>query len=69
MSDEPFEQIYFQEQAWNEIRLAYARKKEGRRAQAQQHLMEARYFAAKLHPKFIDAELEQNIDLATRTFY
>jgi hypothetical protein len=68
-SEVPMDQLYFTETAWAEIRRAFSCKKDGRRAQAQQHLMEARFYAAKIHPKFIDKELEQNIDMASRTFF
>ena len=56
------EQIYFKESAWEHIRSAYKFKQQGRSARAQQALLEARYFEAKIHPKFIDHELSENID-------
>ena len=56
------EQLYFKESAWEYIRLAYSYKQQGRPARAQQALLEARYFEAKIHPRFIDRELSENID-------
>lgn len=69
MNEPDAEQIYFKEEAWNAIRLAYKAKQQGRRAKAQELLQEARYYSAKIKPKFIDRELEQNIDMANRTFF
>ena len=62
MNEIPAEQTYFIETAWESIRSAYRCKTQGRLAMAQQYLLEARYFEAKIHPKFIDAALNENID-------
>ena len=62
MMEQDAEQIYFKESAWNYIRDAWKFKEQGRLAKAQQCLLEARYFEVKIHPKFIDRELSENID-------
>ena len=58
----PAEQVYFLESAWNYIRFALKYKQQGRLAKAQQQLLEARYYEAKIRPEFIDRELSENID-------
>lgn len=58
----PYEQTYFLESAWNHIRSALKYKQQGRLAKAQQQLLEARYYQAKIRPEFIDRELGENID-------
>lgn len=62
MTEPSAEQIYFKETAWNYIRSAFEFKQQGRLARAQADLLEARYYHAKIHPKFIDRELSENID-------
>ena len=62
MMEPDSEQIYFKECAWQYIRDAFNYKQQGRLARAQQALLEARYYEAKIHPRFIDRELTENID-------
>lgn len=60
--DLSIEQQYFHDEAWKEVRSAYQRITEGRRARAQEHLREARYFLAKLPQEFTEPELYKNIE-------
>lgn len=69
MSEIPVEQIYFIETAWNELRAAYACKQSGRVAKAQEHMMEARFYEAKIHPQFTDRELRENMDKLSTQLY
>jgi len=61
------EQQYFIDTAWEELRTAWKMHEQGRRARAQHHLQEARYFAVKVPGWFTDHELEENINRLGKT--
>jgi hypothetical protein len=56
------EQQYYYDTAWSNLRLAYDMVKVGRKAKAQELLLEVRYFAQKVPAQFTDTELQQNIE-------
>ena len=56
------EQRYFYDLAWSNLRLAYDMVKQGRKAKAQDLLLDVRFYAQKVPAKFTDNELEQNIE-------
>ena len=60
------EQQYFHDVAWEEVRKAYQCFTDGRKAKAQEHLREARYFLIKIPEEFTEPELVQNIEKITR---
>lgn len=56
------EQQYFHDVAWAEIRNAYNCFQLGRKARAQEHLREARYYVEKVPAEFTEPELMKNIE-------
>ena len=61
------DQIYFQEAAWGHLRQATEFKRQGRRAKAQQTLLEAFYYAQKVPSEFMDRELAYNLDAMSKS--
>ena len=56
------EQQYFHDVAWGEVRNAYECFKNGRRAKAQEHIREARFYLIKVPAEFTEPELIENIE-------
>ena len=56
------EQQYFHDVAWGEVRNAYECWINGRKAKAQEHMREARYYVIKVPAEFTEPELLENID-------
>ena len=59
------EQQYFHDVAWGEVRNAYQCFRDGRKAKAQEHLREARYYLVKVPAEFTEPELIENIEKLT----
>ena len=59
------EQQYFHDIAWGEVRNAYECFRAKRKAKAQEHLREARYYLAKVPAEFTEPELIENIEKLT----
>ena len=59
------EREYFHDVAWREFRKAHQCLIDGRRAKAQEHLREARYFLVKIPAEFTEPELIKNIEKIT----
>ena len=59
--DMSVEQQYFYDLTWENLRLAYEMVEQGRKAKAQELLLEVRFYAQKVPKEFTDNELEQNI--------
>ena len=59
--DMSVEQQYFYDLTWENLRLAYEMVEQGRKAKAQELMLEVRFYAQKVPKGFTDNELEQNI--------
>ncbi len=53
---------YFHETAWSYLRRAYDMWGQGRKAKAQELLLEARYYMYKVPAEFTEPELQQNME-------
>ena len=60
------EQQYFYDLTWSNLRAAYEVLSQGRRAKAQDLMLEVRFCAQKIPSGFTDAELKQNIEKLQR---
>ena len=60
------EQQYFYDLTWANLRQAYQMIEQGRRAKAQDLMLEVRFYAQKIPSGFTDTELKQNIEKLQR---
>ena len=61
--------IYFEESAWEELRLSEKSLMEGRKARAQEHFIQALYFSQKLDPEFTNPSFSNDLSRLNNILY
>ena len=61
--------IYFEESAWEELRLSERYLMEGRKARAQEHFVKALFFSQKLNAEFTNPSFSNDLARLNNILY